>query len=242
MRTGKLPVAMSKRAADKHWSGYSSGYFNKLVRIDHEKFLQSVQSGDGYNLNLPLYDAESPTGQSNEVQDRSQFNDRISESSGENLSDLDEDFYNVPLNLSDEEGFSSDVSANDDDNALARDLASFVVRRRVHTRATDDLLHVLNNHSVRVPKTHEKLTKTPKEKINVRKIVGGSYYYRGIGKGLKERAHLFKDLGHIVLDIGIDGASLFHSSHLQIWPSIVDEFNIRPFLIGKFFFQIYFEV
>lgn len=78
--------------------------------------------------------------------------------------------------------------------------------------------------------------KTPKEKIFVRKIIGGSYYYRGIGKALKERAHLLKDLNHIVLDIGIDGASIFHSSHLQIWPSIVDDFNIRPFLIGKFFF------
>lgn len=166
------------------------------------------------------------------------YTNTTSESSDENLSDSDDEFYNASFTF-DEEEFSSDISEIGEDNPLAKDLAAFVVRRRIHTRATDDLLHVLNQNDVRVPKTHQNFTKTPKEKINVRKIVGGSYYYRGIRKALKERAHLLKDLNPIVLDIGIDGASLFHSSHLQIWPSIasiVDEFDIRPFVIGKFFF------
>lgn len=231
---------MSKRAADKHWSGYSSGYFNKLVKKEQEKFLHFVRSDDDDNLNSPTHDATIL--QSNEVAGpsgiTSNSTNTISESSEGDLSDLDENFYDVPFSISDEEGFSSDISEVDNDNPLAKDLASFVVRRHIRTRATDDLLRVLNNNNVRVPRTHQNLTKTPKEKINVRKMVGGSYYYRGIGKALKERAHLLKDLDHIILDIGIDGASLFHSSHLQIWPSIgsiVDEFNIRPFLIGNFF-------
>lgn len=83
---------MSKRSGDKHWSGYSSSYFNKLVKKEHEKILQSVRIDDDENLNLSL-----PTCDEVPPEIANRLLESTSESLDESLSDLDEDFYNMPF-------------------------------------------------------------------------------------------------------------------------------------------------
>lgn len=127
-------------------------------------------------------------------------------------------------------------------DSLKRDLASLVVKRRFNQGQTKALLDILNKHDVTDVKTHGKLMNIPKEKVTARKVVNGSIYYRGIRRALIERKHLLKNLKHVELDIGIDGATFFDSSRLTLWPVIGSVSNlrdIRPFLIGNFSTKIY---
>lgn len=231
---------MSKRKSDQHWSGYNPNYFKRLVKEQQEKVLDVVRnSGNALYPNL------------NETQNQENNNPDDFQCSSELTSPSDTESNFTSDNYTDSDVDLSDIScpSSDDEEivkntvkkrSLSGDLAALVVKRRWHDREVNELLHVLNDHKVdegKVPKTKAKLLNTPKEKINAREIAGGSFYYYGIRKALLRRAHLLKDLDHIELDIGIDGARIYHSSTLQMWPkiaSVANCLNIRPFLIGKY--------
>lgn len=231
---------MSKRKSDSHWSGYNRNYFKRLVKKQQEKFFEVVQNSDVVDSNLVSNHLPNE-----ETEYNSDETEHSSESTSENearssfteyISDFESDTSELSYPSSDEEENLTKLK-RPVRKQLSDDLASLVVKKRWEDRGVNELLRVLNNHDVKnVPKTKDKLLSTPKEKINVRPIAGGSFHYYGIRKALLRRTHLLKDLDHIEIDIGIDGARLYHSSPLQIWPSIASVANcsnIRPFLIGK---------
>lgn len=227
---------MSKRKSENdHWSGYNRNYFKRLVKNEQIKYLEEACKSENIipdPLSLPDVENVSP--------DDTDISSDLSDTES-NLTHTD--------HLTQVENSSYSSSDDDDDDEMSKpptkkpslsdDLASLAVKNRWSDQDVHDLLHTLNKHDVEegnLPKTKAKLLNTPKEKISATSIAGGSFYYYGIRKALMRRAHLLKDLEHIELDIGIDGARLYHSSPLQIWPKIASIANsriIRPFLIGK---------
>lgn len=129
---------------------------------------------------------------------------------------------------------------------LVKDVASFVVRRSMPVNHVNELLHIFNENDVaNFPKSHKKLMNTVKERIETRTISNGSFVYFGISVGLKKKKVFLENTEHVVIDIGIDGAQLFNSSHLAIWPimgSIVNLPNVKPFLIGNFMYSVILEL
>lgn len=166
--------------------------------------------------------------------------------------------------VDDELSFTSEISSISDSDeekcesdylrpSLKGDLASFVVRRGTPVSHVNEFLNILHKHKDNpnlqdLPRSHNSLMQTSKNKIEVRSIptkpssksgptTFGSLYYRGIATALTKRKELIKDLDRIIIDIGIDGANKYVSSKLTIWPIIGDIVNsskIRPFLIGKY--------
>lgn len=204
---------MSKRKADQHWSGYNLNYFKRLVKEQQEKSMESVESTAVYP-NSDLGMSYEDNTDSADFQRSPELTSPSDIESIDTSSDTDFDFCDVCLSSDDEEIVNTSTK-----RSLSDDLAALVVKRRWHDREENELLHVLNDHNVdegNVPKTKAKLLNTPKENINTRQILGGSFYYYGIQKALLRRSHLLKSLDHIELDIGIDGARLYHASTLNI--------------------------
>lgn len=104
--------------------------------------------------------------------------------------------------------------------------------------AVDKLLAMINERlpSIRgVPKTHKTLMRTPTTSVPLRDVVPGQCAHYGIQNfmwTLTDESVLAKE--EIVIDIGIDGASLANSSGLQAWPIIgfIVGTNVTVFDIG----------
>lgn len=224
---------MSKRRSNEHWSGYNKKYFKQLVDEEHNSFMSQIPQSATMSTSIITH-VDVPEEVDPPCESESQLNDS-SEKVWEDLLSEIEMSYDCDCLL--EEDHSSELPKRQVKIDLATDLAGFVVRKGRPTRDTTELLHILNDHDIKeVPKTRNKLLKTPKEKIEQRVLSsGGTYYYRGIRKALEARKHLLVELDHIMLDVGIDGARVFKSSRLDLWPcmsSIANSKDIRPFLLG----------
>lgn len=127
---------------------------------------------------------------------------------------------------------------------LETKLSKWAVKHNITSRAVDDLLSILKNENLDLPKCSKTLLKTPSTKsYEFLKIAGGTYYHFGIVKKLEifQAHNLIDETDTIRLSIAMDGLPISKSSKKQFWPilgsSNVINNNI-PFLIGLFYSEV----
>lgn len=120
-------------------------------------------------------------------------------------------------------------------------IAKWVGGSNVSQKNVNSLLNYLHdNGHPELPRNYCTLMKTPQNKIKLRTVAPGLYYHFGIQTHFTEASYNFlsdHSCNFVNIDIGIDGAKIFISSKITIWPvmgSISDMPNIQPFLIGVY--------
>lgn len=136
------------------------------------------------------------------------------------------------------EEFSSDTSESVKPTSMWNNLANYVAVSRTGNRKTNLLLRTLRAGGLsELPKTFETLMGTPKEKIITTPVCNGNVWFYGVDRALQLRQDYFRNVEVIHLDIGIDGAKVFTSSGLKLWPimiAIANQKRLKPFLVGCF--------
>jgi len=131
------------------------------------------------------------------------------------------DFDSIDIDLN-ERPISSDENEEDsyrEEKNLVFDLATWANKHNLSREAVNDLLGVLLNHGLDLPKDSRTLLRTPRH-VDVTTICGGSYHYIGIEKSvLKTLRHLnMENFTAIELSVNIDGLPLTRSNNSQLWP------------------------
>ena len=104
---------------------------------------------------------------------------------------------------------------------------------------TNQLLSLFReNGHPELPKTHEILWSTSKNKVVTRVVYPGEYVHFGIENALTqfESDSFMNGLSEIKLDIGIDGLPLA-KDRLCLWPilaSFVNKKDVSPFIVGAY--------
>lgn len=116
-------------------------------------------------------------------------------------------------------------------------LAKWVNETNIARDSVNSLLKLIGpNVKEHIPKCYATLMKTPLKKIVLKTLHPGMYFHYGIQSHFSNNSYNFLESAtEIKIDIGIDGASLFKSSQITIWPimgAFVDMPNTKSFLIG----------
>ena len=130
------------------------------------------------------------------------------------------DFVYDTSSVSEEEEEEEDIVEKEDvanDAELLPDLAHWVSKHKLSREATNELLHLLSNHGLDVPKDSRTLLKTPRI-VFVQKEFGGSFHYLGIQNGVTSAIDHIVTCQKIELTVNIDGLPLSKSSKSQVWP------------------------
>lgn len=122
--------------------------------------------------------------------------------------------------------------------SLKSKLAHFIRKNCLSRDATNQLLIILREEGMDLPRTRETLLKTPRRSIFPRDCYPGEYHHYGVAKNLKRLNYsALANLDIIRLDVGMDGLSLSKSSKLKIWPILIsfpDVPTISPVLVGAY--------
>lgn len=208
--------------------------------------LDETDAGPSDNNNIPL-----------SVSDHINFPISISSHSLENLQEIaagPSDHNNIPdspenLEMDDDsfpnqsleeleyydEEFDEEVDGRSD---FVVGIAKWISESNVSRDNCNSLLKFLNeNGHADIPRDICTLMKTPLQKIHLRPVTPGLYYHFGIQNHFNDKDYSFLSApcNKVEIDIGIDGAKIFTSSKITIWPimgAFVDRPNVKPFLIG----------
>jgi len=126
---------------------------------------------------------------------------------------LEEDCFDLPPFSSESE---SEVTP--DPSSLLDELGGWATKHRLSRESVNNLLLILRNNGIDVPKDSRTLVKTPKYVQEVTNKCGGMYCYIGVEKGVKQAVEYLPEFDEIRLSINIDGLSLSKSSNSQLWP------------------------
>lgn len=141
------------------------------------------------------------------------------------------------ISLNSDTETDSDSAQEDKESNLASDLSHFVAvskTRQIHTNLLLKILH--KNNITNIPKCHQTLMQTPKEKISQKPAESGSYFHY---KTLEECILLYEpwlqNRQEIEIDIAIDGFKPFHATSLDVWPimcGLSSSVETPPLLVG----------
>lgn len=136
-----------------------------------------------------------------------------------------------------EESEESEVLESEFRSPFVVNLAKWVIETNIARDSVNSLLKLIGpNVNERIPKSYTTLMKTPLKKIVLKTLDPGMYFHYGIQSHFSNTSYGFlENANEIKIDIGIDGATLFKSSKITIWPimgAFVDMPNIKSFLIG----------
>ena len=162
---------------------------------------------------------------------------------------LENDEY-VFMNESDEQySDSSDSFSQEEfdyehepDNNLREALQKWAIRNNIAHVAVADLLAILRNYHIDLPKDPRTLLSVVKS-TGIRDIQGGAYYHFGIRDNIHSsltRDAQLRLFDTIELQINVDGLPLFKSSSAQFWPilgRLPQAINNDLFAIGIFYGQ-----
>ena len=98
----------------------------------------------------------------------------------------------------------------------------------------NDLLGILRDEGLQLPKDARTLLQTPKTVVSEDKC-GGKYIYYGLKIGLVKIISKVTVTGTIELNINIDGVPLFKSSGKQFWPILCNFGDFTPFIVALYF-------
>lgn len=119
---------------------------------------------------------------------------------------------------------------------LCEKIAYWANRNNISHKALNEILKIMIESGLAVPKDSRTLLETPREVITPRKLLPGEYFHVGLSTALMKYADLLNVSEEILIDIGIDGLPLSKSSNSCLWP-IMGSFvghNVKPFIIGAF--------
>ncbi|XP_016521655.1 uncharacterized protein LOC107834578 [Poecilia formosa] len=123
--------------------------------------------------------------------------------------------------------FNSTSEETDPTCELKIKLADWAANRNISHSALTELLHILADYNLDLPKDSRSLLSTPKT-CEVKEMGHGIYYHFGLAKALTLQllndSHLSVDT--LTLRVNIDGLPLFKSSKMELWPilAMIKEF------------------
>lgn len=151
------------------------------------------------------------------------------------LGDTDSDFgYKDYVSTDSEQGVES---AKEDEVTFQEKLASWATRSKCGRSQINELLGILKDEGLEVPKDSRTLLKTPRQ-IQIEDRCGGQYAYFGIEcsvvKILDRNIKYLESSNSVDLLVNIDGIPLFKSSNSQLWPIICRFSDFEPFIVAIF--------
>jgi len=151
-------------------------------------------------------------------------------------SDADSDFgYRENVSSDSEEVIESPKK---DEVTLHEKLASWATRSKCGRSHIDELLGILKEEGLELPKDSRTLLKTPRQ-IHTEYKCGGQYVYFGIEcsivKILDGNSTFLESSNSVDLLVNIDGVPLFKSSNAQFWPIICRFSDFEPFIVALFY-------
>ena len=208
-------------------------------------------SADEEFCNTEAFSGAESSGASNDSPYREQ--NQCDESEEANVTDEEECYYAITDSDSEESDFVNSDSSIDDSEArgsddnnindiqvndqqqLCRELAACATRNRWSRASVNEMLGILRNHGLNLPKDARTLLKTPISVPSQGKC-GGDYAYFGISNGIKSVLNEKNSTNELLeLSINIDGVPLFHSSSEQLWPILGSFKNSDIFIIALFY-------
>lgn len=188
-----------------------------------------VQNPDSFESNVDHYITHNRNSESTEF-DLSYSNEsyNVNCESADSSSSDDED--SMPAN-------AEDILISDNTDLVLK-LSAWAIKHNIGYEATNELLQILRNANINVPKDSRTLKKTPTDAESIQ-IDGGLYIHYGVEDCLTDflikskNTFLLND--EIIIDINIDGLPISKSSNKQLWPillSVVDTKDVL--LVGVF--------
>lgn len=118
------------------------------------------------------------------------------------------------------------INNSPDHIPLREKIKEWYIKNRPTRRTADDLLAILKDEGLDVPKSIKTLVPN-REKIVIKKVSPGFYSHFGIQNQIKSLGILFDDYEEIIVDLNIDGLPVFRSSRVQLWPILLKIKNIK---------------
>ncbi|XP_065647936.1 uncharacterized protein LOC136077156 [Hydra vulgaris] len=162
---------------------------------------------------------------------------RESDSSSNNdsctLSDADES-YESDLPVLSHIDNDDDTKFDDSNYSLCQKLTACSIRNRWTRASVNELLNILREEGLELPKDARTLLQTPR-KVNIIQKCGGTYTYLGIKKSLETifLHHNFTERC-IALCFSIDGLPLYKSSSTQLWPILASFGDFDIFVVALY--------
>ncbi|CAC5424804.1 unnamed protein product [Mytilus coruscus] len=120
---------------------------------------------------------------------------------------------------------------------FAANLAGWATTRKCTRSSLNELLDILRQEGLRLPKDSRTLLQTPRSITTIKKC-GGDYLYLGLESGLlkviSENLEHFQRIENLELSISIDGVPLFKSSSVQQWPILCSVKQFEPFVVAVY--------
>ena len=199
----------------------------RTIHAEAEAFAQDSDSEPELNMEESSeYSTSGSEGRgSNDEPESSDFQSEISYEEEPVSSDSEDEFHEVP--------------EEDEQQSFTEKLASWCSRNKHTRKSTNELLAMLREEGLPVPKDSRTLQKTPRS-ITVEEKCGGQYKYFGLEFGIRNviednQNFISQNLNSINLKINIDGVPLFKSSSMQFWPILCSFENFKPFLVSIFY-------
>ena len=187
----------------------------------------SEEEGENINLSLGANNESTDAGSitSSGIQDDSTlFGEDILTCGNEAVLPSDSDSENT----NDFEGISRpDVSERP---------AGWITRHQCTRSGMNELLEILREQGLRLPKDARTLLKTPRS-VDVVDKCGGKYTYLGIESGILTVFAQHNDFQEkeIALSVNIDGVPVFKSTSSQFWPILCSFHTYEPFIVALYY-------
>jgi len=117
---------------------------------------------------------------------------------------------------------SSDESSDSDSpETFAEQLRRWAIKNNIANNVLNELLVILRNNNMNVPKDSRTLKKTPKEVV-ARNMGDGFYIHYGLSDALTDFLMVNDYESEIInMDVNVDGLPLCKSSSKNVWPNYV---------------------
>ena len=155
---------------------------------------------------------------------------QLEDTSSDSEDEFDE--YGRPLSSQDEEDYHDDLDLEYLD--IQSKLAHWMRENKVTIRGGNDLLKILIDEGIFLPRDKRTLCQTERNVV-LQEKAGGSYFYLGLRNGIEEEFSNGHQTENVLIDISVDGIPIFKSRKSQLWP-ILARFGVtKPFVVGCYY-------
>ncbi len=216
-------------------------YFTGNSRTRRRKIKVRVQQ---HLLSLAMEDME----QADQAVDQAvqEFGEALNGNSDEavnldfDVSTEDVDLYKASDPDDNDEKFFCDNPTEEPHHDPKRKLAEWAANRNVSHSALSELLGILSDLGLDLPKDPRTLLRSLKE-CNVKEMGQGSYYHFGLASAILSELKMTNEseltTDTLTVRVNVDGLPISRSSNMQLWPilgKIVDMPNPNVFIIGVY--------
>lgn len=120
-----------------------------------------------------------------------------------------------------------DCEENVAKETLSDKLVKWYIKNKISRNSFEELLTILRDENLDLPKRAETLMPKIIEKPVIRNVSPGLYCHLGIRNQIQKICCVFNSLDKIVMDVNIDGLPLFKSSRVQLWPILIRIVNCQ---------------